>query len=109
MPAVGSSVQADSTYHEVSTLSREGGQAFNFFDMSKSETLPVGLRAAQKTFAPHLEQLARRFGFQESSIANQEEHLAVLLTNATSRATSGKGLDALHAHLLSSANLRPPV
>lgn len=101
MPAARSEEQ-DAAFEASSVLARESGQAFNLFDMSLPEGLPPGIRAAHRMFAPVLEQLGRRFGFQDSSVANQEEHLALLLANATSRSANGHGLKMLHGQLLAS-------
>ena len=103
MPMSPGGAEPDAAFDAVSALQRESGQAFNLFDMSLPEGLPPALRVAQRQVGSTLLQLGRHFGFQESSVANQEEHIVLLLANASSREPGGSGLAALHTRLLLSA------
>ena len=80
----------------------------NFFDCGRPGELPYSLHEAVQLTADIFEQLVRQFGFQYSSMRNQQEHLAMLLANAASHAhgehggdVATAGLDALHKQLLS--------
>jgi len=93
------SVDAD----DLSVALSSGDVAFNLFDPSKSDKWPFELRAAQRLFREHrvFEDLYVSFGFQQSSVYNQQEHLLALLAN-TSRDNDGIGV--LHRQLF--ANYR---
>ena len=77
----------------------------NFFDCGEPNSLPYELRDAVLMTAEIFEQLVRQFGFQYSSMRNQQEHLAMLLANSTSHEDGGDvrdiGLTALHRQLMS--------
>lgn len=64
-------------------------RASNYFDLGRPQTQPAEIREAMAVFGTLFEQLVRIFGFQQESAYNQQEHLAMLLANFSSRETSG--------------------